>query len=338
MLRRLSLNFNISYFLSLRDNKLRILVTGSSGYIGSAVCKEAVSRGHTVIGLDRNSPKHDYLDAVITRDISKKEAAYAVKTCNIEAIFHLAASADMSHSTKRPALYYSNNIGASSKFIDNLLQSGWSGPIIFSSSAAVYGAQNSPCKEHENIKPFNAYGMSKLMCEQLLNDVHNINNLPVVMFRYFNVAGAYDDVGDHLSGRHVLQKLCSCALNNQPFSMFGYDLNTRDGTCLRDYIHVRDAVNAFFHALDFVTRCPGIYTFNLGTKQGTTVKELATRFIERTGKNIDIIPSKSRPGDPSQLVADPSLFIESTKFKYKHSDIDAIIDSAWEWYRRNNGV
>lgn len=290
------------------------------------------------MGIDLATPKHEYYDSFIHNNINSEQAAINIAEFNPEVIFHLAASADVTDSTKRPALYYKNNIGATAALIDNLLTKDWSGPIIFSSTAAVYGVQDTPCKEDINIDPPNSYGMSKLMCETFLNNVHQAHGISIATFRYFNVAGAYEDVGDHIDSNHVIQKLCYSATNNQPFFMFGYDLDTRDGSCIRDYLHVRDVSRAHFHVLDFITNYPGSYTFNLGTKQGVTVKELATSFIERTGKNVHIVPSKSRPGDPSQLVADPSLFIEQTGFKYKHSDIDNIINSAWDWYRRNDAV
>lgn len=317
---------------------MNILITGNAGYIGSVLCKEAKDRGHTVIGIDVLQPKHNYTDIFIQDDIKNLSAIKPCMEHHIDAIFHLAASADVTNSVTRPALYYSNNIGATSYFIDGMLQRGWRGPVIFSSTAAVYGVTDAPCKEYEDINPPNAYGTSKLMCETFLNNIWKSHKIPVVTFRYFNVAGAYDDVGDHIESSHVIQRLCYSAIENKPFFMYGYDLDTRDGSCIRDYLHVRDVVSAHFHALEFIDNNPGYYTFNLGTKQGLSVKELAASFIKRSGKNIYIKPSTPRPGDPSKLVANPDLFINTTKFNYKYSDIDNIVDSAWSWYRRHYAV
>jgi len=315
---------------------LRILITGSSGYIGSVLSKVAMERGHTVIGVDTKEVKHKYFDHFIYSDIGKNVVAHELLMYQVDAIFHLAASADVTDSTKRPSLYYHNNLGATAKLFDNLILQGWTGKVIFSSTAAVYGPSNQPNKENINIDPPNVYGKSKLMCETFFQDLHNTHGIPVTTFRYFNVAGAYGDVGDHLESHHVLQKLCYSAKENQPFFMFGHTLPTSDGSCVRDYIHVRDVCEAHFKALEYQDIDNNYNTFNLGTMDGISVKELATRFIERTGKNVKIKNAEPRPGDPFFLVANPTLFKTTTNFEYKHSNIDNIIDSAWEWYRREH--
>ena len=316
---------------------MKILITGCSGYIGSVICKEAKLRGHTVYGIDIAKCDHPYIDGFIQDNINSLSVSeHLANHWSVDALFHLAASADVTDSTIRPALYYSNNIGATSTFIDNLLQTRWRGPVVFSSTAAVYDRKDKPHVEHESIKPPNAYGHSKLMCEGFFKEIHKVHKLPTVMFRYFNVAGAFDDVGDHLTSDHVLQKLCNSAVKNIPFRVFGHNHNTRDGSCVRDYLHVRDVANAHFAALELLSHSPHIYTFNLGTNDGITVKELATRFKSRTGKSIEILLSDPRPGDPTYLVANPSYFISKSGFKYEYSDIDNIIDSAWEWYRSHN--
>lgn len=316
---------------------MRLLITGSSGYIGSVLCKEAKERGHYVVGVDKNYTPHKYYNEFHQVNINSNNLAQLDK---IDAVFHLAASADVTNSTIRPSLYYHNNIGATAKFLDTLLLNGYNNPIIFSSTAAVYERSNSACIEEEGVNPFNSYGTSKLMCEVYLKDLYSIHNLPIAIFRYFNVAGAYGDVGDHLDSHHVLQKLCYSAKENKPFRIFGHDLDTRDGTCVRDYIHVRDVCNAHFKALDYIRSNPGnhYHIFNLGTNSGVTVRELAARFKVRTGKNIQIESTGPRPGDPYYLVANPSKFINTTDFKYEYSDIDLIIDSAWDWYRSNYAV
>lgn len=296
-----------------------------------------MEKGHFVIGTDTNKPKHNYFDEFVFDSIDRNIVAYNGIDC--DAIFHLAASADVTDSTRRPSLYYKNNLGATSSLFDNLIEMGWKNkPVIFSSTAAVYGKSNQPLKEYSSLSPPNSYGKSKLMCEDYFKDLWEIHNLPSVIFRFFNVCGAYEDVGDHLDSHHVVQKLCYSAVNNKDFLIYGHNYSTRDGTCIRDYLHILDVCEAFFVALDFLIKNPLLYTFNLGTSNGTSVKELATRFIANTGKPMNTILVDPRPGDPAYLVADPTLFIETTKFEYKHSSIDNIIDSAWKWYRRNNGI
>jgi len=298
------------------------------------LCKIAKERGHMVVAADPRSPKHSYYDTFINDNIVMNSVAYEATNLYVDAVFHLGASADVTDSTKRPSLYYKNNIGATAALFDNLIQMGWSGPIVFSSTAAVYGKSNQTVSEYNALAPMNSYGKSKLMCEEYLEDLWHIHKLPSAIFRYFNVAGAYDDVGDHHDSHHVLQKLCFSAKNNQPFFVYGSDLETRDGTCVRDYLHVRDVCEAHFVALEYVKKHPSVYQFNLGTNEGTSVMELVTKFQANTGKTINYKLAASRPGDPAYLVANPSKFINTAGFKYHHSDIENIIKSAWEWYRR----
>lgn len=313
---------------------MRLLITGNAGYIGSVLSKVAQEKGHFVIGADVNIPQHDYYDEFVHDSIVRNSVAYEASNLKVDAVFHLAASADVSHSTVRPSLYYHNNIGATSKFFDNLIRMGWKGPVIFSSTAAVYGLQDQPCIESDVLKPFTAYGKSKLMCEQYFEDVWNCNQIPSVSFRYFNVAGAYEDVGDHLESGHILQKLCSSSISNTPFKIFGNKYKTVDGTCVRDYIHVLDVCEAHFAALEYINNNPGVQVFNLGTKNGTSVKQMFDKFCNVTGIKLKEVYDNIREGDPDFLVASPSKFIGTTGFEYKFSSLDSIIDSAWKWYRR----
>lgn len=317
---------------------MRLLITGNAGYIGSVLSKVAQERGHFVIGADVNIPNHEYYDEFVHDSIVRNSVAYEASNLKVDAVFHLAASADVSHSTVRPSLYYHNNIGATSKLFDNLIMMGWKGPVVFSSTAAVYGARDIPCIEDSQLSPFTAYGKSKLMCEQFFDDIWKCNQIPSVSFRYFNVAGAYTDVGDHLNSGHVLQKLCNSAVRNSTFKIFGNRYQTIDGTCVRDYIHVLDVCEAHFTALEYLKDNPGAHAFNLGTKNGISVKQLFDKFCQISGVKIDSVNDKIREGDPEFLVADPTKFIQLAKFKYNHSNIDNIIDSAWKWYRRNNNA
>lgn len=317
---------------------MRLLITGSAGYIGSVLSKLAQELGHFVVGADVNLPKHPYYDEFVHDDIVKNSVAYEASNLKVDAVFHLAASADVTHSTIRPSLYYHNNIGATSKLFDNLIGLGWKGPVIFSSTASVYGFKNYKCIENDQLSPESAYGKSKLMCETYFDDLWKYNKIPSVIFRYFNVAGGYGDVGDHFNSDHVLQKLCYSAVSDKYFRIFGDTYDTPDGSCVRDYLHVLDVCRAHFTALEFLQKNFGIHTFNLGTGEGISVKELVTKFISGTGKSISCKISNPRPGDPGYLVADSSKFVATTLFNYEHSNIDNIISSAWEWYRSNNNA
>lgn len=309
-----------------------ILVTGSAGYIGSVVCKMAIELGYKVIAVDVGEHKHNYHHVRMDKTCcSDPKVAMVAVDFKVDAIFHLAASANITDSLTRPLLYYQNNTGVTAKMMDNMIMAGWRGTVIFSSTAAAYKVSGEPVVENDPTGPINAYGRSKLMCEELLKEVYKAHQIPVVVFRYFNVAGAYEDVGDHFDSHHVIQRLCHSMTTKQPFYVCGTDYNTRDGTCVRDYLHVLDIAAAHFHALSYHTE-PCYELYNLGTHQGTSVRELANKFTEVVGKQMPILDAVPRLGDQAFMVANPSKFIK-TGFRYKHSSLDEMICSAWKHYR-----
>lgn len=306
---------------------MNIVITGASGYIGSVLCKYSKRRGHKVLGIDHNRPYHKYYDKFITCNFRSDEAVDIISTWEADVIFHLAASADVADSTVNPTLYYDNNTGATAELIYRLISKGINVPIIFSSTAAVYGDSKERFKESSLKAPINSYGYSKLMCEKILQDAFLCNDISSVSFRYFNVAGAFEDVGDHSNSSHVIQRLCSAELNNTQFELYGTDYDTHDKTCVRDYIHVIDICSAHFYAYDLLKERKGSHVFNLGTGYGTSVKQLTELF------NVDVIFKQRRLGDPASLVADGTEFMSATGFKYKHSFIDKIVDSARDWFK-----
>lgn len=309
-----------------------ILVTGSAGYIGSVVCKLAKEKGYKVIGVDLDRHKHPYVDVRLDNMCcSDSRVADVVIDHNASAVFHLAASANITDSLTRPLLYYQNNTGVTAKLFDNLIIKGWRGHVVFSSTAAAYSVSGNPVVESDATGPINAYGQSKLMCEILLEELYKAHQLPVVVFRYFNVAGAYEDVGDHKDSHHVLQRLCLSAQNDAIFNICGTDYETRDGTCVRDYIHVLDIARAHLHAIEHHDK-PCYNLYNLGTHTGVSVRELADKFCEVIDKRVQINNVERRPGDQAFMVANPGKFI-STGFEFKHSSLNEIICSAWKHYR-----
>lgn len=255
---------------------------------------------------------------------------------NIDTVFHFAASADIADSVSRPALFYHNNVGTTTKLLDNLIQRGWTGKFIFSSTAAVYNYWDTIVNEDNAslLGPPNPYGMSKLMCEQAINTICTNHGISVVMFRYFNVAGAWDDVGDHATAGHIIPKLCQAAYDSNVFTVNGSDYETRDGTCVRDYVHVRDICRAHLHAVNYLEDNPGIFTFNLGTSKGTTNHEMINAFTKYTDQRVQYKLGPRRPGDPKHLVADAIKFINKTDFRYEHSSLEEMITSSWNWYKK----
>lgn len=319
---------------------MKVLVTGSQGYIGSVMCKllkEAnveYVEGCDIVNRDNNPYASTWI-----LDAADPLVAERVINLGIDHIFHFAASADIADSVTRPALFYHNNLGTTTKLLDNLIQKGWRGKFIFSSTAAVYNITDTIVNEDDPalLGPPNPYGMSKLMCEQAINTICTNHGIFAVMFRYFNVAGAWDDVGDHANASHIIPKLCDAVYSNNVFTINGSDYKTRDGTCVRDYVHVRDVCRAHLHAANYLEENPGIYTFNLGTSKGTTNHEMINAFSRFTGQQVQYKVGPRRPGDPQHLVADANKFVDKTNFKYEHSNLEQMITSSWEWYKKQRG-
>lgn len=313
---------------------MKIIVTGSRGFIGSVLCKVLQQQGHEVYGVDMDgNPNGSTIYGLFTEaNINEHSVALMAKTLQVDAIFHLAASADVGLSMSSPELFYLNNVGNTAHLLANLKSVGWTGKFIFSSTAAVYRV--SPGKVHETstIGSPNAYGRSKYACEHLLYDYHVANGIDVVVFRYFNVAGAYTDTGDHVNASHIISRLCNAAYHNLYFPLYGDNKHTRDGTCVRDYLHVLDVCNAHIHAAAYLDIHPGYHTFNLGTGVGTSNREMIAAFKRFTGKGVQVNVLDGRPGDPDHLVAGADKFTESTGFRYEYSSLENIITCAWEYY------
>lgn len=311
---------------------MNILITGASGYIGSVLCKIAYEQGHGVTAVDIKNPEHNYFHTFVNSEVGDDVLLQFVKLNEIDTVFHLAASADVADSVVRPAHYFENNLGQTSRLIDNLNSIGWEGKFIFSSTAAVYGdGKGVPFKESDVLHPVNPYGDSKMACEELIENVCKTTGMKAIIFRYFNVVGANENIGDHLDSGHVIQKLCKAAMTGEQFKVFGHNLPTRDGTCIRDYVHVNDIALAHFHACKLLDDQDfGIY--NLGTNNGVSVRELMNSFENITGQEVLFFNKEQRDGDPIFLVADPSKFI-NTGFEYKYSDMNTIITTAWESFK-----
>ena len=266
-------------------------------------------------------------------DAADPAMADKVISRGIDHIFHFAASAAIADSVTRPALFYHNNIGTTTKLLDNLIQRGWKGKFIFSSTSSVYGSHDSIVTEDSGMFPANPYGVSKYMTEVAIKDICAKAGIDVVMFRYFNVAGAWDDVGDHSDAEHIIPKICHAAYHDKEFTINGREYNTRDGTCIRDYTHVVDICRAHLHASEYLKSNPGIHTFNLGTSKGTSNLEMVEAFHRFACKPFKLKFGDNRPGDPAVLVCDARKF-DDTGFKYKHSSLEQIITSQWMWFQK----
>lgn len=313
----------------------KILVTGSSGYIGSVLCKYLKENtDYWVIGVDLNKTTHNFLDSFIQTTFEDHNILYQLD--NVDSIFHLAASADVADSVVNPLKYFDNNTAKTIVLINHLVQSKWRGNLVFSSTAATYGQSDfGVFSETDPCCPINPYGLSKLYCEEVIKTACNVHGLRASIFRYFNVAGANETVGDHLLSNHIIQKLCDSAINKKQFYIFGDDYVTRDGTCIRDYVHVIDIARAHLF-VDDNNIDDYNHTYNIGSNDGTTVLELINKFEAVTGKKIKYSYGPRRSGDPRVLVANPQKLI-NYGFNYSYN-IDDMINSSWNYYLRKTDV
>lgn len=319
---------------------MKILVTGGAGYIGSFMVKRLISRGDDVHVLD--SLERGYKDAIDSKAIfhqlnlmDRDEVGSLFSSNLFDAVIHFAGYISMEESAADPGLYFYNNSFGSLEIIEQCKRNKVSN-FIFSSTAGVYGDPiKIPIPEDHATNPVNPYGESKLMVEKILSWFNKINGLSYTCLRYFNACGAAIDgsMGEaHNPETHIIPKAIEAALNNNEFKMFGDDYETQDGTCIRDYIHVLDLVEAHILALDKITKTPGGYFYNVGTGQGYSNKEIIAMVEKVTGKNIKVVVGARRAGDAAKLIAGVEKIKRELGFDPKFSDLETIIKSAWEYY------
>lgn len=320
---------------------MNVLITGCNGYIGKILTQ--VVRDFFpdafIIGVDKETRKqvNKNLQIQIFDDITHDAIATHCKAYDIDTVFHLGAEASVPDSLLRPYHYYEYNTAQTTTLINNLLDVGWKGSFVFSSSAGVYDKSRHPCKEFSTIKPPHPYGHSKRLTELMLEEsIKYQSDIKFFTFRYFNVAGSYKGHGDHLDSGHVLQKICRAAITQRPFTVNGHDLQTRDGTCIRDYVHVMDICRAHLHIAEYLNATDGPFydVCNLGSANGTSILELVDMFKEVSDTPLAITLGPPRDGDPEFLVADPNKFIDDYGFKYMHSSLKEIVCSAWKNYKQ----
>ena len=322
------------------------VVTGAFGYIGSILCKLLKERGYIVYAVDHDASKFDnfnrlgYFDDYAVADFASADVLTTIYRSYQDAtVFHLAASSLLGPSAYEPLSYFSNNTAKTLKLLENLRPSN---RLVFASTAAVYDLREDEAAitEESTLRPPNNYGLSKLWCEQMVDSYFDIGSIKAASFRFFNVIGAYGDVGQQPNTPHIVNQLIDKTLTKAKFELYGDDYPTTDGTCVRDYFHVIDVCRALIHADEYLEKKkkPCHYKFNLGSGKGYTVRQIIDSFERVTNKKVKLKVVQRRVGDPPYLLADPTYFINTTKFKYQFSsDLDEMIKSAWA-YRMIEGT
>lgn len=316
---------------------MRVLVTGAAGYIGSVLVEALVESGQSVVALD--NLKYGHREAVhpgaefVLADLADSEAlAKAFSGARIDAVVHLAAESKVEESMRDPGLFYESNICGGMSLLRAMLVAEVR-DIVFSSSAAVYGEPETvPIDESAPIRPVNSYGETKAAFERALGWFGEVHGMRHVSLRYFNACGASRRFGEaRAKPTHIIPLLLEAAAGErEAFTLFGSDYPTRDGTCVRDYVHVSDIAHAHLLALSRMDAAAG-KAYNVGSGTGHTNREVAASVERVTGRAISIIEGPRRPGDPAQLVASPSLIERELGWKPQFPDIDSMVRSAWDW-------
>ena len=313
-----------------------VIVTGVAGYIGGQTALLLKDAGHEVYGIDRREPpKHlrGICDKFLYQDFASDVALSYIINKQPDAVIHCAGTSLVGPSMQDPAEYYNNNVAKTLRLLDIVRKSLPRCRFVFSSSAATYGEPMiSACYESDSCIPLSPYGESKLMIDMMLESYHRAYDLNYVSFRYFNACGA-DPKGRHgqePGATHLIAKLLEATRDDGQFRIYGDDYPTTDGTCIRDYVHVEDIGRA--HALALDRKIPaGIY--NLGSSQGTSVKQVMDRARKIVGKMPYIGVEARRVGDPPELTATSKKF-DAVAGAWRHHDLDSMIQHAWAWYNK----
>ena len=272
-------------------------------------------------------------------DLSNKEQVHKIlKENKYEMVMHFASSINVGESYDHPMKYYENNVTNTLNLLECMIDLKILN-FIFSSTAAVYGEPESiPIKEEQKLSPINPYGKTKSVVESILSDYDKSYGLKYISLRYFNACGAHIDgtIGErHNPETHLIPLILQTASGRRNnFKIYGNDYKTKDGTCIRDYIHVMDIAEAHLLSLEKLIQTQSSDIYNIGNKQGYSVREIIDVVEKVTQIKISYEISEKRKGDPAELIADNSKISEKLNWKAKYSDLNTIINTAWEWERK----
>ena len=328
-----------------------ILVTGGAGYIGSHCVVELLKQGEKVVVFDNLSTGSIDIIKRLEKTAKRGQLKFVegdLKSCDdinhmlennkIDAVIHFAAFSQVEESMREPYKYFQNNVSGTINLLDGMVEHGIK-YIIYSSSAAVYGEpKRFPIKETDDKKPINPYGLTKYTSEMILKDYDENNGIKSVSLRYFNVVGANPDgiTGEcHNPETHLVPKILKSIKDNTcEFCIFGNDYVTPDGTCVRDYVDVNDLINAHILALKYLKSGKQSNVFNVGSQNGSTVKEVFSACMNVTNTDIPCKICPRRAGDPPILCADTAKISEILHWKPKFT-LEKSIQNAWNWENRN---
>ena len=321
---------------------MAILVTGGAGYIGSVTTELLRARGEQVVVLDNLSRGHRVAVGpevpFYEGNVGDRELITRIKREHeIEACIHFAAFAYVGESVIQPALYYENNLEQGIRLLGASITAGVR-RVVFSSTCATYGEpQRIPIDEGHPQLPTNPYGWSKLFVERIMADYDRACDLKFVALRYFNASGATPQRGEHHEPEtHLIPLVLKAAQGEiERVTVFGNDYSTKDGTCVRDYIHVTDLAVAHALSLEYLRSDNPSTAINLGNGQGYSVLEVIEAARQVTGRQIAVEIQGRRPGDPSHLVADSARARKVLGWQPQQPDLTAIIGSAWDWHSKH---
>ena len=319
--------------------KLNILVTGGAGYIGSHTVKMLEEEGFNVVVYDNLSNGHR--EAVLNSKLvegdilDSEKLSQLLSEIKFDACIHFAAFIEVGESVKDPLKFFKNNVSGTLNLLTNLKKHGVKN-FVFSSTAAVYGnPEETPIKEHFELNPINPYGNTKFTVEKVLKDMSDAGDINYVALRYFNASGADESglIGEsHNPETHLIPLVLKTAKGErESIKIFGADYPTKDGTCVRDYIHVNDLAKAHILALDYLLDGGKSDVFNCGYGVGYSVKEIIDTAKKVTGINFNVEEADRREGDPAILVADNEKIKSVLGWKPEYNDIKYIIKTAWNW-------
>lgn len=318
---------------------MRVLVTGGAGYIGSVIVEELIRAGHEATVFDSLARGHIdavHLDAKLICGIVQDRSllVQTMRERGIEAVIHMAAFIEVGESVSRPELYFQNNVAGSLEVFRAMIEAGVKN-LVFSSTAALYGdPQRIPIDEDDVTIPTNPYGESKLIVERMLNWIAPAHGMTVTALRYFNAAGATLMNGeDHTPESHLIPIVLRAAQTGSPIKVYGTDYPTKDGSSVRDYVHVLDLAQAHLRSLDRADT--GLRIYNVGTGNGYSVKEVIDTTARITGLKLNVVEAPRRPGDQITTVASAERIRRDLGWQPQYADLDSIIGSAWAWRQQH---